>query len=51
MTNENKSLKINTSSRRTFFKTAAQAAAVAAAPVALPQIASAANVPFTIPAT
>ena len=36
MTKENKSLKIKTSSRRKFFKTAAKAGAVAAATVAMP---------------
>ena len=44
MTKENKSLKIKTSSRRKFFKTAAKAGAVAAATVAMPNIARAANV-------
>ena len=39
MTKENKSLKIKTSSRRKFFKTAAKAGAVAAATVAMPNIA------------
>ena len=38
MTKENKSLKIKTSSRRKFFKTAAKAGAVAAATVAMPNI-------------
>ena len=41
MTKENKSLKIKTSSRRKFFKTAAKAGAVAAATVAMPDIARA----------
>ena len=41
MTKENKSLKIKTSSRRKFFKTAAKAGAVAAATVAMPNIATA----------
>ena len=41
MTKENKSLKIKTSSRRKFFKTAAKAGAVAAATVAMPNIARA----------
>ena len=44
MTKENKSLKIKTSSRRKFFKTAAKAGAVAAATVAMPNIAHAAPV-------
>ena len=39
MTKENKSLRIKTSSRRKFFKTAAKAGAVAAATVAMPNIA------------
>ena len=39
MTKENKSLKIKTSSRRKFFKTAAKAGGVAAAAVAMPNIA------------
>ena len=41
MTKENKSLKVKTSSRRKFFKTAAKAGAVAAATVAMPNIATA----------
>ena len=41
MTKENKSLKNNTSSRRKFFKTAAKAGAVAAATVAMANIARA----------
>ena len=41
MTKENKSLKVKTSSRRRFFKTAAKASAVAAATVAMPNIARA----------
>ena len=41
MTKENKSLKTKTSSRRKFFKTAAKAGAVAAATVAMPNIARA----------
>ena len=41
MTKENKSLKNKTSSRRKFFKTAAKAGAVAAATVAMPNIARA----------
>ena len=41
MTKENKSLKVKTSSRRKFFKTAAKAGAVAAAAVAMPNIATA----------
>ncbi len=41
MTKENKSLKVKTSSRRKFFKTAAKASAVAAAAVAMPSIATA----------
>ena len=41
MTKENKSLKVKTSSRRKFFKTAAKAGAVAAATVAMPNIARA----------
>ena len=41
MKKENKSLKIKTSSRRKFFKTAAKAGAVAAATVAMPNIARA----------
>ena len=41
MTKENKSLKIKTSSRRKFFKTAAKAGAVAADTVAIPNIARA----------
>ena len=44
MTKENKSLKVKTSSRRKFFKTAAKAGAVAAATVAMPNIAHAAPV-------
>ena len=44
MTKENKSLKVKASSRRKFFKTAAKAGAVAAATVAMPNIARAANV-------
>ena len=38
MTKENKSLKIKTSSRRKFFKTAAKSGAVAAATVAMPYV-------------
>ena len=38
MTKENKSLKIKTSSRRKFFKTAAKTGAVAAAAVAMPYV-------------
>ena len=41
MTKENKLLKVKTSSRRKFFKTAAKASAVAAATVAMPNIARA----------
>ena len=41
MIKENKSLKIKKSSRRKFFKTAAKAGAVAAATVAMPNIATA----------
>ena len=41
MTKENKSLKIKTSSRRKFFKTAAKAGAAAAATIAMPNIARA----------
>ena len=41
MTKENKLLKVKTSSRRKFFKTAAKAGAVAAATVAMPNIARA----------
>ena len=44
MTKENKSLKIKTSSRRKFFKTAEKAGAVAAATVAMQNIAREANV-------
>ena len=44
MTKEKKSLKNKTSSRRKFFKTAAKAGAVAAATVAMPNIAHAAPV-------
>ena len=44
MTKENKSLKVKTSSRRKFFKTAAKAGAVAAATGAMPNIAHAAPV-------
>ena len=36
MTKENKSLKVKTSSRRKFFKTAAKTGALAAAAVAMP---------------
>ena len=38
MTKENKSLKIKTSSRRKFFKTAAKTGAIAAAAVAMPYV-------------
>ena len=39
MTKENKSLKVKTSSRRKFFKTAAKTGAIAAAAVAMPYVA------------
>ena len=38
MTKENKSLKVKTSSRRKFFKTAAKTGALAAAAVAMPYV-------------
>ena len=38
MTKENKSLKVKTSSRRKFFKTAAKTGAIAAAAVAMPYV-------------